>query len=126
MEGLALRYGLIADQLAMVAPLATRVVASGGVVEATPGWLQIVADVLGRPVARSEERNATMWGTALIALDVLAPDTPRPHPKTGDPVAPNPNHIPYYQEALARQQDLYARLISDEPGGQSAMGNRQW
>lgn len=125
MEGLALRYGLIADQLASVAPLATRVVASGGVVETTPSWLQIVADVLGRPVARSEERNATMWGTALIALDVLAPDTPRPNPRTGDAVTPQPNHIPYYQEALARQQDLYARLIADEMGGQWAVGSGQ-
>lgn len=126
MEALALRYGLIADQLAMVAPLATRVVASGGVVEATPGWLQIVADVLGRPVSRSEERNATMWGTALIALDVLAPDIPRAQPKTADPVAPHPSDIPYYRQALARHQDLYARLIGDETSGQWAVGNRQW
>ena len=110
----------------MVAPLATRVVASGGVVETTPGWLQIVADVLGRPVVRSEERNATMWGTALIALEAIAPDTPRPQPRTGDPIAPNPNHIPYYQEALVRQQQLYTRLIGDEAGGQAASGNRQW
>lgn len=114
MEGLAFRYALIADQLAIVAPLATRIVASGGVVETTPGWLQIVADVLGRPVARSEERNATMWGTALIVLDVLAPDLPRAHPKMGDPVPPQPQNLPYYRDAQARQQQLYASIVNQE------------
>lgn len=114
MEGLAFRYALIADELARVAPLATRVIASGGVVETTPGWLQIVADVLSRPVARSEERNATMWGTALIALDVLAPDVPRAHPRMSDAVTPHPQHRLYYDNALLRHQQLYASIIKRE------------
>jgi gluconokinase len=114
MEGVALRYGLIADELATVAPLASRVVASGGVVEATPGWIQIVADVLGRPVTRSIERNATMWGTALIALDALAPDVPRALPRTGETADPRVQHAGYYRKALDRQQRLYARLVDHE------------
>jgi gluconokinase len=72
MEGVALRYALIARQLFEAAPDAVRIVASGGVTNVAPGWLQIVADVLGRPITRVAESRATLRGTALIALEVLA------------------------------------------------------
>jgi gluconokinase len=117
MEALALRYALIASQLAEVVPQAERVIASGGVVETTPGWLQVVADALGRPVTRSAERNATLLGTALIALDVLAPDTARRPPDEGDTFSPIPDHAQHYRDALGRQQSLYARLVGDADGG---------
>ena len=61
-------------------------------------------------------RQAIETGNPQGLLDVLAPGTPRPRPKTGDPVAPHPAHIPYYQNALARQQQVYARLIADGTG----------
>jgi gluconokinase len=112
MEGLALRYALIAEQLTTVAPLAGRVVASGGLVETTPGWLQVVADALGRPVARSGERYATLLGTALIALEVLAPDAPRRMAAEGDAFAPTPAHAEYYRRARLRQESLYTRLVA--------------
>lgn len=112
MEAVALRYALIAEQLAAVAPDATRVIASGGVTEVLPGWLQIVADTLGRPVVRAVQRQATLRGTALIALDVLAPDVPRSAVALGETYEPAPAHAAYYQTAAARQQALYAALIA--------------
>jgi gluconokinase len=112
MEGLALRYAGIAEQLTEVAPRTERVIASGGVVEATPGWLQIVADALGRSVARSDQRYATLLGTALIALDVLAPNVSRRAPEEGDMFAPVPEHAEYYRIARREQDGAYSKLVA--------------
>jgi gluconokinase len=111
MEGVALRYVLAMAQLVEVAPRAARVVASGGVTQAMPGWLQIVADAFGRPVTRVAQKQATMRGTALIALDVLAPDVPRAPVVTGETYEPVTERMGYYQSALNRQQALYRALI---------------
>ena len=123
MEGVALRYALIAEQLAQVTPETADLVASGGVAEATPGWLQIVADALGRPVTRIAQRQATLRGTALIALDVLAPGVPRVPVPLAETYKPVPEHADHYRLALARQQALYARLVGDE--WQWALGSGQ-
>jgi gluconokinase len=121
MEGLALRYAHIAEQLAEVAPGTERVVASGGVTEATPGWLQIVADALGRPVARSGQRYATLLGTALIALDVVAPDVPRRATEERDVFAPVPERAAYYRDARRRQDDAYGKLVASAAWGHAAL-----
>ncbi|MGH2585825.1 MAG: gluconokinase [Dehalococcoidia bacterium] len=116
MEGVALRYALIAQQLATVAPQADRIIASGGVAETWPGWLQVVADALGRPVTGLAERRSTLHGTALVALEVLAPKVERATVKLGETFSPIAEHAPYYRDALAQQQKLYARLVGDEMG----------
>ncbi|MGH2599038.1 MAG: FGGY-family carbohydrate kinase, partial [Dehalococcoidia bacterium] len=116
MEGVALRYALIAQQLATVAPQADRIIASGGVAETWPGWLQVVADALGRPVTGLAERRSTLHGTALVALEVLAPKVERATVKLGETFSPIAEHAPYYRDALAQQQKLYARLVGDEIG----------
>jgi gluconokinase len=90
------------------------VVASGGVAENLPGWLQIAADALGRPVTRLDQKQATMRGTALIALDVLAPHEPRGPAVTAETYMPDPERAAYYERAIARQQRLYATLRAEE------------
>jgi gluconokinase len=112
MEALALRYALIAEQFAEVAPEASRIVASGGVVETTPGWLQVVADALGRPVDRGGERNATMLGTASLALEVLAPDVPRATPAVAETFVPVAGRAAHYGAARKRQDQLYTALVA--------------
>src|SRR3954453_4818437 len=77
MEGVALSYARIADQLRTVVGDPRRIVASGRVTQDLPSWLQVLADVLGAPVEPSTLKRATLHGTALHALEVLAPDTPR-------------------------------------------------
>jgi len=111
MEGVALRYALIAEHLREVAPAAERVLASGGVTELLPGWLQLAADALNRPVTRVDQQQATLRGAALIALDVLVPDVRRAPAATAETYAPFPGHAPYYTEARARQEALYNALM---------------
>jgi gluconokinase len=112
MEGVALRYALIARQLEEAAPDAVRIVASGGVTNVAPGWLQIVADVLGRPITRVAETRATLRGTAVIALEVLAPEVERTPCALAETYSPNPEHAPYYREAMARQEEIYAAVVN--------------
>jgi gluconokinase len=110
-EGVALRYALIARQLDEVAPEAARIVASGGVTRVATGWLQIAADALGRPITRVAQARTTLRGTALMALEVLAPDVPRTLSALAETYVPNPEHYDYYREALARQEQIYAALF---------------
>jgi len=58
-----------------------------------------------------------------VALEVLAPKVKRAPVKLGETCKPMPAHAPYYRDALAQQQMLYARLVSDETGG--AVGSGQ-
>lgn len=122
MEGVALRFAATAKELEQVAPETTRILASGGVTEVLPGWLQIVADTLGRPVTRVDQKQATMRGTALIALDVLAPDVGRAPASLAETYAPNPAHTAYYQRAAARQQTLYQAVVGGEAKGAGVAG----
>jgi gluconokinase len=130
MEGVALRYALIARQLDEAAPDAVRVVASGGVTNVAPAWLQIAADALGRPITRVAEPRATLRGTALIALEVLAPDVARAPCALAETYSPNPEHSAYYREALARQEEIYAAVVNPvrssqgSPGQRSGLGGR--
>ncbi len=112
MAGVALRYGRIAAQLDEVAPAARRVVASGNITETLPGWLQMAADVLGRPVTRVATKQPTLRGTALIALETLAPDVARAPAEMGETYNPLPEHMAYYRELGDRQEALYRALVS--------------
>jgi gluconokinase len=111
MEAVALRYALIARQLEEVAPAADRIVASGGVTKVAAGWLQIAADVLGRPITRVAETRATLRGTVLTVLDVLAPGVERAPSALGETYTPKPEHFAYYKEAMVRHEELYAAVV---------------
>jgi gluconokinase len=92
-----------------------QVVASGGALLHSPAWLQIVTDVLGRPVAVCGVAEATSRGAALLALEALGAI------KSLDEI-PHFIHAPYqpdsgrharYRRAVERQQELYAKLINN-------------
>ena len=74
MEGVAVSYRRITDQLRTTAANPERIVASGRVIQDLPGWLQVLADALGTPVEPVTIKRATLRGTALHALEVLAPE----------------------------------------------------
>jgi len=83
-EGVAMTYARVADELYPAAPGIVEVAAAGRVSNDAPEWLQVLADVLGRPVTHVTRRRATQRGTALLALDVLAPDVARAPRTTGE------------------------------------------
>ena len=112
MEGVALSYARIADQLRTTAANPQHIVASGRVIQDLPGWLQVLADVLGAPVDPVTIKRATLRGTALHALKVLAPDTSRAPLQTGPTLHPVPAHHDHYRNRAERYDQLYQAVIA--------------
>ncbi len=96
-----------------ILPAEPEVVASGGAILSSPTWLQIMTDVLGRPVAESQVQEASSRGAALLALESLgalddiagAPDF------VGDIHEPDAGRHARYREAMERQRNLYDKLV---------------
>jgi gluconokinase len=111
MEGVALSYQRIAGQLRTTAD-PTRILASGRVTQDLPSWLQVLADVLGTPVEPVTLKRATLHGTALHALEVLAPDTPRAPVPTAATLHPVSAHRDYYRDRAEQYERLYRAVIA--------------
>ena len=122
LEAIAYRFALIARALDTIAPNAN-IIATGNALRSSPVWIQIIADVLGRPIALGNAAEASIRGAALLALEavgkianiedvsvstaeVFEPDVFQP-----DVFQPNMARHARYREGLARQEELYARLF---------------
>lgn len=109
LEAIALRFGKIALSL----PPTGRVIASGGALEHSAVWMQICADVLGRPVYASGVEEATARGVALLVLRTLKSISGLAALPTTPSVVyqPDPKANAVYTRAATRQQILYERLV---------------
>ena len=95
-------------------PNAREVVATGGALLHSPTWMQILADVLDRPVLASAEPEASSRGASLLALETLGllelpmeelqPDVTRRF-------EPRPEHTRRYRAAAERQRHVYDALV---------------
>jgi len=112
LEGIAFRLALIAEELRGVVPELATLIASGGGIDRVPGWCRIIADATGIPVAISGEDQATLRGTALLALEIVAPGCERVEASVGATVLPEPAHAEPYARKRAAHDALYAALNS--------------
>jgi gluconokinase len=110
-EGIALTYERVAAELGPAAPGAAQIMASGRVSNDLPQWLQVLADVLGRPVTHVTLKRSTLRGTALLALGVLAPDVPRAPRATGGTFEPVADRAEYYADRRGRFAEVYDALV---------------
>ncbi|HMF57900.1 MAG TPA: FGGY-family carbohydrate kinase, partial [Pyrinomonadaceae bacterium] len=115
MEAVAYRLSLIARSLASFAPGA-EIVASGGALNASTTWAQIIADVMGRPVHLSAVREASSRGAALLALEATGKlksirEASAPILQTFEPDAARHE---LYKRALERHRKIYERIIADQ------------
>jgi gluconokinase len=113
LEGIAFRLALIAEEIRSAGLKSTRIVASGGGVEGAPDWLQIIADMTGLPAALSLEPQATLRGTAEIALDVLAPKTKRSPAEMTEARKPVPANAAAYAAKRERFLSDYKALVTE-------------
>ena len=109
LESIALRFGLIAQRL----PATQRVIASGGALLRSPTWLQMCADVLGRPVQTSTVIETTARGVAMLALRSMGviralDEVPQ---ILGQTYNPDQQAHHRYMQAQRRQVALYGQLI---------------
>jgi gluconokinase len=112
LEGVAYRFALIHQRLTPHLPPEHQLIASGSGLLNSPVWIQIMADVLGRPVIASAEKEATSRGVAVLALEALglAQDLPA---ALGQIYQPDETHYIQYQEALNKQVEAYNRLVAE-------------
>ncbi|HKG44610.1 MAG TPA: gluconokinase [Gaiellaceae bacterium] len=104
-EGIAYRIAESAQAL----PEVREVVATGhGLLENT-GWIQIFADVLGRPVTASDVAEGSARGAAAHVLERLGV-TAEPAP-LGRTYEPDAERHEVYAAARERQRELYERLF---------------
>ncbi len=111
LEGVGLTFRRIAAELVAHAPGAVRILAQGRITQERPELLQILADALGRPVAPVTIKRATLHGSALLALETLAPRMPRTTPDMGPVIEPHPQRTAYYADRMARFEETYAAVV---------------
>lgn len=116
LEAIAYRFALIYQRILPQLPsdVEHEIIAGGGALLNSPAWLQIMADVLGRPLHTLAEREGTCRGLALLALEQIgqierAAVLP---PTLGITYLPDQRSHAIHQEALARQVELYDRLLT--------------
>jgi gluconokinase len=129
LEAVAYRFAVIQQRICGRADCTHRLIASGGALLSSPAWIQMFADVLGRPVAVSAEPEATSRGAAVLALHALGalPSLESTHMAEEKVYEPNRARHAIYQDAIARQRWLYDRLIaaSSPPVSQSSTVRRK-
>jgi gluconokinase len=112
MEAVAYRFSLILRALETIAPGAT-IFASGNALQNSSLWVQIIADVLNRPISLTGIAEASNRGAALLALEAAGKierieEFAIPVERVFEPDASRHAH---YQEALARQERSYELLV---------------
>jgi gluconokinase len=115
LESIAYRFALIARALDQVAPNAT-IAASGNALRSSPVWLQIIADVLGRPLLLGGAGEASSRGAALLALEAAGKIASIEEDQfvVDQVFEPDMSRHARYQQALARQEELYERLYRSQ------------
>ena len=113
LESIAYRFSLIARALDQIAPGAA-IFASGNALRSSPVWLQIIADVLGRPLMFGGTAEASIRGAALLALEAVGKiaTIEKDSIAVEQVFEPDMTRHALYQEGLARQEELYERLFS--------------
>ncbi|HEX5890981.1 MAG TPA: gluconokinase [Pyrinomonadaceae bacterium] len=112
LESIAYRFALIAEALDEIAPGA-KIIATGNALRSSPVWLQIIADVLGRPVMFGGTPEASIRGAALLALEAVGKigNLDAVSVSVDEVFEPDMQRHARYREGLERQQELYERLI---------------
>lgn len=122
LEGVAYRFGLVAEALNGYGNTPLTTIVSGGALMRSPYWVQVLADVLQRPLVLSGEAEATSRGVAILALRSLKlwqafDSVPALH---GDIYEPDHARSMVYQAAIQRQRRLYETFIGHDD--QDALG----
>ncbi|GAA5167954.1 gluconokinase [Ornithinimicrobium tianjinense] len=111
LEGIALSYARIASQLREVAPQPEKLYCGGSVTSSRPELLQVMADAMRTSVTPVKMKRSTLHGTALLALESLAPDVRRAKPDRGPTLTPDYGRRPYYTERFQRFERVYDALF---------------
>jgi gluconokinase len=105
------RLAQIAEAVEKAARRKLAFIVSGGI-QKSPGALQRLANVLGRPVYASTEPEASLRGAACFAMEKLGLELPAP--KLGPVIRPRPGAARAYAKARRRQTRLETLLRNSD------------
>lgn len=111
LEGLTQAYGRVARELFAAHPSIDQIVATGGMAQGLPAWLQMVADAFGTSVIPATFKRSTLRGTALLALEHAAPHVERSVPPIGERIEPRVEFREYYDTQAGEFDRLYRSLF---------------
>lgn len=112
MEGVALSYHRMLRDLVDVTGRPREILGTGRVSLEIPGLMQMVADATGSPVIPITIKRSTLHGTALHALEILAPDVERAAVDRGETLEPVRERALYYHRRMERFGVLYDKVIA--------------
>jgi gluconokinase len=107
LEGVAFRLAEVAERM----PEVTETVAGGAALLRNRDWAQVVADVLGLPVALSEVAEGSARGAAAVALERLGDVVSLA--RVGDTLEPRPDRTEAYRRLRARQRTVYDAVVQE-------------
>jgi gluconokinase len=111
LEGVALRLSLVMDSLDNDSNSHTTIYASGGALNASPAWTQIIADALNRSLHLVAEEETTARGTAILTLAALNRGQLTDYPPRIERIYdPRADAVERLQAAKQRQIALYNQL----------------
>ena len=116
LESVALRFALMYSIVTSELPEPKQAIATGGGLQKSPAWAQIVADAIGRPLVASGEREASIRGAALLALERLgAIKNVETFPtQLGGTYKPDTESHARLMTAQRRHRHFYQRLVVQE------------
>lgn len=114
LEGVACRIAQVYELLCPALPAEPEIIASGGAIQGSPAWQQILADALNRPLRLAQVPETSTRGVVLLALEALG--------VSGDVAAlpdlstvvavPDAQRHARYREVIERQKEMYEKLIA--------------
>ncbi|HEY8761399.1 MAG TPA: gluconokinase [Candidatus Dormibacteraeota bacterium] len=114
LEATAIEFRRVDQALDTVLPGARRLVGNGAGLLASPAWMQIMADAIGKPLAESRAREASARGAAILAAEFIgALESDRLKTEVGRTYRTNPVAHAAYTVQMARQEELYRLLVRE-------------
>jgi gluconokinase len=128
LESIAYQFEAIHRSLRSAVPQIHTMIATGGALLRSPGWIQIMANVLDRPIIASHVTESSSRGAAILALEASGAlaSTGGEQPagvsrRTEEPAATDIVYMPHsagrvaYQQAMERQERLYQAVVGRVP-----------
>jgi len=116
MESVALGFRQSYNLLSAALGEPAEIIASGGALLRSPGWTQMMADALGRPITASTELEASARGAVLWALEQMGmtPGLGSLAASNGATFEPRADHHAAFEELMMRRHEMYGKLYGSE------------
>ena len=116
MEAVACRIAQVYELLRPALPGEPVIIASGGAIQSSPAWQQILADALNRPLYLSQVPETSTRGSVLLALEALGliEDAGKAPDEAIVVAQPDAARHARYREVIEQQRALYRQVIAKE------------